>query len=120
MTSVIQSRQEFFEMLARTIADMDGYAQREPAYGVWISLQRQLHAMRDWTANGLEPTAAQIRKGINIGLIAARELEPPADAAIGEMVTRLHELSYYWRRWRSCDSPPQSAGADGNENRNRG
>jgi len=95
-------------MLTRTIADLDGYAQREPAYGVWIGLQRQLHAMRDWTANGGEPTVQQITS-INIGLIAARELEPPANAAIGELINRLHELGYYWRRW----TPAASAAAKG-------
>jgi hypothetical protein len=96
--SEIKSRDDFFQMLARTTAEIDSLAAREPAYPVWVNLQRQLHAMREWTANSAQPTPEQLQR-ISIGLVAARELEPAPDAAMEDLITRLHLLSYYWKRW---------------------
>src|SRR5262245_27496420 len=97
-TPEIRSREAFLKILETTAAEIDGFVVREPAYPVWGVLQRQLHAMREWTANGAEPTPTQ-RQRISIGLVAARELEPAPDAAIENLVTRLHLLNYYWRNW---------------------
>ena len=95
-TPEINNREGYSRVLAATIAEIDGFASREPAYWVWGNLQQQLHAMRDWTADGAEPTAEQAQR-ISVGLVAARELEPPADAAMDDLITRLHLLSYFWR-----------------------
>jgi hypothetical protein len=97
-TPQITNRADFFAMLATTIADIDGFVAREPAYPVWGLLQRQLHAMRAWSDNGATPSPEQ-RARVSIGLVASRELEPPADQAMDNLVTRLHLLNYYWRRW---------------------
>jgi hypothetical protein len=99
---LITSRDEFFRTLDTTTAEIDGLAAREPAYPVWKGLQRQLQAMKQWSANG-DPTPDQ-RGKISIGLIAARELEPPATPAMGDLIDRLHMLSYAWRHW-----PPAEA-----------
>jgi len=97
-TPEIRTRDDFFRILEDTVAEIDGFVAREPAYPVWALLQRQLHAMREWTANGAEPTPEQ-RTRISIGLVAARELEPAPDTKIEDLTTRLHLLSYYWRHW---------------------
>jgi hypothetical protein len=97
-TPEINNRDDFFQMLAATTAEIDALVVREPAYPVWGLLQRQLHAMRQWSANSAEPTPEQ-RERVWIGLAAERELEPPADAAMQDLITRLHLLNYYWRRW---------------------
>jgi hypothetical protein len=101
-TPEIRSREDFFRIFASTTAEIDSLVAREPAYPVWGLLQRQLHAMREWTMNGADPTAEQ-RERVWIGLVAARELEPAADAAMQDLVTRLHLLNYYWRRWPSVE-----------------
>jgi len=98
MSDLIQTRSEFFQMLALTTTEVDSLVAREPAYGVWGGLQRQLQAMREWTAKGATPTPEQLGR-INIGLVAARELEPPPDPAMEDLVHRLHLLAYYWRRY---------------------
>jgi len=54
--------------------------------------------MQEWTANGAGPDATQ-RGRVSIGLVAARELEPAADAVMENLVTRLHLLNYFWRDW---------------------
>ena len=97
-TPEIRSREDFFRMLEVTTAEIDGFVVREPAYAVWGLLQRQLHAMRQWTADGTDPTAEQ-RGRVSIGLVAARELEPAPDPKIDDLATRLHLLNYYWRNW---------------------
>src|SRR5678815_5144588 len=94
-TPEIRNREEFLHVLARTTAEMDNLVAREPAYPVWNLLQRQLHAMQEWTAHGADPTEFQ-RSKVSIGLVAARELEPAPDAAMEDLVTRLHLLNYYW------------------------
>jgi hypothetical protein len=100
--ALIQSRDEFQSTLAATAAEMDDLAKREPAYPVWGNLQRQLQAMKQWSAAG-DPTPEQ-RQRINIGLVAARELEPPPTPELQDLVDRLHQLSYAWRHW-----PPGSS-----------
>src|SRR5262245_23350004 len=100
---LIKTRDEFLRVLAKTTAEVDALVAREPAYPVWGQLQRQLHAMGQWSANGADPTPEQ-RGRISIGLIAVRELEPPADAAMQDLVTRLHVLNYAFRHW-----PPTGA-----------
>jgi hypothetical protein len=97
-TPEIRNHADFFDMLARTTTEIDGLVAREPAYPVWALLQRQLQAMRAWTTDGKDPTAEQ-RVRVSIGLVAARELEPAPDAVMENLVTRLHLLNYYWRRW---------------------
>lgn len=93
-----QSRTEFFAGLASTTAEVDALVAREPAYPVWGLLQRQLHAMAKWSANGTDPTPEQ-RERVWIGLVAVRELEPARDAKIADLCGRLHELNDWWRRW---------------------
>ena len=103
-TPEINGPDDFFRMLAQTTAEIDGFVAREPAYPVWALLQRQLHAMTQWSANGAVPTPEQ-RGRVTIGLVAERELEPPANEAMQDLITRLHLLSYAWRFW-----PPGSPG----------
>jgi hypothetical protein len=101
-TPEIRNHEDFFRIFASTTAEIDGLVAREPAYPVWGLLQRQLHAMREWTMNGAEPTPEQ-RERVWIGLVASRELEPAADAAMQDLITRLHLLNYYWKRWPSAE-----------------
>lgn len=98
MSEEIKTRDDFFRVLAKTTAELDAWAAREPAYPVWISLQRQLHAMEQWTRGGASPTPEQLGM-ISIGLLAARELEPAQDAVMEDLIGRLHQLNYFWRRW---------------------
>jgi hypothetical protein len=104
----IRNREEFLHVLARTSAEMDNLVARERAYPVWALLQRQLHSMQEWTANGASLTEFQ-RGKVSIGLVAARELEPAPDAAMEDLVTRLHLLNYYWRHWPEAHSPSPPA-----------
>jgi len=97
-TPEIHTREDFARMLASTSGEIDALVAREPKYPVWALLQRQLHAMQEWTANGADPNPAQ-RERVSIGLVAARELEPAADAVMDNLITRLHLLNYFWRRW---------------------
>src|SRR5687767_8917157 len=85
-TREIQNREDFLRILESTTAEIEGFVAREPAYPVWGVLQRQLHAMREWTARGANPAPPQ-REQISIGLVAARELEPAPDAAMQDLVT---------------------------------
>ncbi|MFT3770237.1 MAG: hypothetical protein QM820_32815 [Minicystis sp.] len=96
-----ESRRAFFEELARTTAEIEGLAAREPNYPVWGSILRQLRAMAEWTANGKDPTPQQ-RGAVSIGLICARELEPTQGPQLDALCPRLHLLNAYWREWPSA------------------
>jgi hypothetical protein len=102
-TPELNNRDDFFRMLESTTAEIDGLVAREPAYPVWGLLQRQLHAMRMWSADGLTPTPEQ-RERVWIGLAAERELAPAPDEAIDDLITRLHLLNDAWRNWPPPDA----------------
>jgi hypothetical protein len=95
--ALIQTRDEFHRTLDATAAEMDGLAARHPDYPVWVSLQKQLHAMQQWSA-GRDPTPDEQAK-ITIGLMVARELDPPPTRELQGLVDRLFALSYAWRHW---------------------
>ncbi|UQA56372.1 hypothetical protein [Polyangium aurulentum] len=96
--SLITTRAEFLRVLDATTAEIDAFVAREPLYPVWKRIQVQLHAMKQWATSAAGPTPEQLQM-VSIGLIAARELEPAPDAAIDDLVSRLHNLNYAWRRW---------------------
>jgi len=85
-------------MLEGTTAEIDALVTREPAYPVWRQIQQQLHAMQAWSANGITPTLEQQGR-VRVGLIATRELAPPPDAAMEDLITRLNLLQYAWNNW---------------------
>jgi hypothetical protein len=91
-------RQDFDQLLAATLAEVEALAAKQPGYPGGESWRRQLHAMRAWSSAG-DPTPEQ-RGRIGIGLIAARELEPAPPETQG-LVDRLHLLNYAWRHWPS-------------------
>jgi hypothetical protein len=96
-TALITSRAEFFRTLDITRAEVDDLVARQPTYSVWGVLQRQLQAMKEWSADG-DPTPEE-RAKISIGLVAARELEPPATPAMDALIDRLHLLNYARKHW---------------------
>ena len=106
----IQSRTEFFEVLAEALEQVKGFKAQAPTYWVWANLEKQLEAMRGWTANGRTPTASE-RKSIDIGLIAVRELEPTEELEPYRFNQRLHGLNYYFAHWPDDpDSPVREPG----------
>lgn len=96
-TALITSRDEFFRTLAATAAELDDLVAQTPTYTTWRLLQEQLRAMTHWSAQG-DPTPEQ-RARVSIGLVAARELEPPATPEMGDLINRLHMLNYAWKHW---------------------
>jgi hypothetical protein len=94
---LIASRDEFSSKLNATSDEIDGLVASEPGYPVWREIQEQLHAMKQWSAQG-DPTLEQ-RARVSIGLLAARELEPAATPELGDLIDRLHKLNYAWKHW---------------------
>ncbi len=102
-TPEINNSDDFFRVLQATTAEIDGLVAREPAYPVWRQIQQQLHAMQAWSAGGLTPTVEQQGR-VRVGLIATRELAPPPNAAMEDLITRLNLLQYAFNHW-----PPTGA-----------
>jgi hypothetical protein len=73
--------------------------------GEWWPLQSiamQLEAMKEWTAAGRDPTAEEV-ESIQLGVVVARELEPPPNAEIESYNERLYELYGYFKEWLGDD-----------------
>jgi hypothetical protein len=94
----LTNRADFFEVLKRTRVEVERMVANDPAAGPLQSVAAQLAAMKSQTAQGRNPTEDE-RDAITIGLIAARELEPPTSEAMGDLIERLHELNGYFREW---------------------
>jgi hypothetical protein len=94
----IKNISDFDALLDKTIAELDGLVISEPDYPVWQALQQQLHAMKLWSTDDAKPSQKQL-SSINIGLIAARELEPASQEWMQDLIDRLSQLNQYWRHW---------------------
>lgn len=95
----IHGRADFFAVLDETLALTRDLLSR----GVWAplaSIEKQLEAMKRWTAAGREPTLEE-RKKVQIGLVAARELEPAETDAMYAYNQRIYELNGYFKDWLS-------------------
>jgi len=98
MNRPIDSRKEFFEILARTKVEAAAFFQRAPRSVTYESIATQLAAMQSMTADGRTPTEDE-RDSITIGLLAIRELEPTDDPVLADFIERLHELNGYFTAW---------------------
>ena len=101
----IQSRAEFFEVLADELGRVKALKAKTPDYWVWANIENQLEAIRGWTANGRTPTAKE-RKSIDVGLITVRELEPAPDLESYRFNQGLHGLNYYFGHWPDDPNSP--------------
>ena len=101
----IQSRAEFFQVLGDALDQVRALELKFPNFWVYSNLEKQLAAMQEWTANGRTPKREE-RKRINIGLIAARELEPTDEIEMWNLCRRLYGLNYYFQYWPSDPNSP--------------
>jgi hypothetical protein len=101
----IQSRTEFFEVLAQALDKVKALKAKTPTYWVWSNIEKQLEAIRSWTADGRTPTTEE-RKKIDIGLITVRELEPTEDLERYNFNQSLHGLNYYFSHWPDDPNSP--------------
>lgn len=100
----IKTRAEFFEVLDRALAETKRRRAASPNFPPYQMIERQLEAMKQWTASGRPPTPDE-QKMINIGLIAVREIDPQVDAANQRYHDDLVQLDGYFMEW-----PPDPPG----------
>lgn len=94
----LQTRKDFFDALQETVTDATRLSQQAPGFEPFQMIERQLHAMQQWTAGGRTPSASE-RDSISIGLIAVRELDSQAEGPMADFIARLHELNGYFSEW---------------------
>jgi hypothetical protein len=99
-SDLINSRADFFRVLDESIQIVEQRLRRAAHPWPYDNIERQLTAMKAWTANGRAPIDSE-RESIDVGLIALRELEPVDTVEDEELVTNLHELNYYFENWPS-------------------
>jgi hypothetical protein len=96
----INSRADFFTVLADVIGRTKKLVAAEPGYAPFESIDMQLDAISRWTANDREPTVDE-RKRITIGRIIVRELSPAPTEELAEYTKRLTEVGGYFQDWMS-------------------
>lgn len=107
----LNSRADFFRVLAEAIATARRGLAIEPNSPVTQIALRQLEAMQAWTANGRTPTAAEQNR-IDVGVLAGRELSDTGRPETDEWVQQLTELDNYFQGWPSDAEAATSTEAD--------
>jgi hypothetical protein len=92
---LIESRAEFHRILEDTIALVERLRGELPGFPPFENIARQLAAIKEWTANGRVPNPPE-RESIDVGLVAARELETNTDPRIRELRQNLYALDEYF------------------------
>lgn len=93
--SDIHSREDFRRVLAETLELVRRLATRTPGFPPYENIIQQLEAVSAWTASGKTPTQDQ-RSSIDVGLVAARELDEIPAPDVKDLANRIHAISYYF------------------------
>jgi hypothetical protein len=101
----IQSRKEFFDVLASAVADVKQLRAKTPHFWAWENAERQLLAMHDWTKNGRTPTQKE-RESIDVQVVVGREAGDTDDVFLYEFKQKVTGLAYYFEFWPSDPNAP--------------
>src|SRR5581483_12082513 len=96
----IRSRSEFQKVLSEAIELLRSLSKETPGFPPYENIARQLDAMSQRTSGGRVPSAEE-RSSIDVGLVAARELDAYPDSKIQDLAQRLYELNAFF-----ADFPP--------------
>ena len=89
----ITSYDEFERRLKGAIVIIDELASEVPE-GATISIQKQLHALEEWTVGGAKPTQDQ-KDSLNFGLLASRYVDD-IDQSLAQELYSLASYVTYW------------------------
>ncbi len=106
----INSNVDFQRVLAESLAIARRILAGAPDNSVMQRINKQLDAMRRWSANGRTPTDGE-RRSIDVGLVAARELSE----ATGETTVLAHKLfvlNNYFEDWPTDDQAASDSDED--------
>jgi hypothetical protein len=92
-TVKITSYEEFERRLRGAIPRIDAIIVDFPEREL-ISIQKQLHALEEWTRGGIKPTDSQ-RSSLNFGLLADRYLDD-LDQPLAQELYALASYVIYW------------------------
>jgi hypothetical protein len=93
----INSRADYYRVLAGAADIVRGILARTPNNGVMLRIQKELEAMKRWSAGTREPSEDE-RNSIDLGLIAAREFEG-ATGILKDLANKLFALNNYLEAW---------------------
>lgn len=89
----ISSYSEFERRLKDALASIDDLA-RETPEGAILSIQKQLHALEEWTHGGTKPTQIQ-KDSLNFGMLASRYIDD-LDQYLAQELYSLASYVTYW------------------------
>src|SRR5882762_1544243 len=93
----INSRDDFFRVLNEALQYCSHILKINPSDAIFRRIQMELEAIKKWTINTRTPTKDE-RATIDIGLVAARELDPIGDPDTKSMSDKLKVLDAYFER----------------------
>jgi hypothetical protein len=94
----IKNRADFFMALDDAIQRTQTLMNPGPNTAAETSILRQLQMIKQWTANGRQPTKEERWKP-NILLRLTREYEGVSDPVWEDWVNRVGDVAYYFERW---------------------
>ena len=95
----IQSRAEFFQVLADALRQVKTYRAKNPSFWVYQNIEKQLEFIQQAIDGGRTPTSDE-RRRIDMGLVVSRELEPAMDNDLDDFCKRVTGLAYYFELWQ--------------------
>lgn len=107
----INSRQDFFDTLARAKAKAYQLLNAHPNDNTYEAIFMQLFSIEKWTANGRTPTDDE-RESLDMSIRAIREFEPITDKDLYDFVQDIQALHNYVEDWPSDDQAASATDDD--------
>jgi hypothetical protein len=111
MYGEIDSRKDFERVLKVALSTAKKLLAASRQADTLRPVEAQLEAMQRWSAHGRVPTDDE-RESIDVGLIAARELENSGDPTVDRFREELQWLNNYFEDWPSDDEAANATDDD--------
>lgn len=106
----IDSRSDFHRVLGEALAITRIILMSTPQHATLQRIEKQLNAMKRWSASGRLPTDGE-RRNIDVGLIAARELDG-GTGDLSRLAEKLFALNNYFEDWPTDEKAASAADDD--------
>ena len=91
---IINSAEQLESIISSSISEVETLLAEHPGFQPYLSIHRQLIAIREWTSDEIGLTKARTQS-ITLGRITVHELENNPDSRVARLADALHGINYY-------------------------